>query len=136
MLADYHGSQGINPSISFTMAAGGSHEAECTMQLLDSNGDAVDGCFLVDVWLTKLDSGFITDDAPQANFTIDTDDTDGRLVYPTTATTSKHITVMTNEDGYAVLSLTDSGDVAYKIAAEDPRTGLVWVSDDWVDYGA
>jgi hypothetical protein len=135
MLATSNGYQGLGPGMTFTMAEGGSHEAECTIQLTDNDGNAVTGVFLLNIWLTKANTGVITDDAPQANFTVDTSGADGILLYPLSATTSLHIIMQTNVSGYCVVSLTDSGDVAYKIAAEDPRTGLVWVSDDWVNYG-
>ena len=128
--------QGVRPAVTFVMAEGGSHEAECTIQLVDNDGNAITGYYLLNIFLTKVVGGFITDDSPQANLTVDTDDTDGRLVYPLSATTSTHIMVMTNAAANCVVSLTDSGDVAYKIAVEDPRTGLIWTSSEWVDYGA
>lgn len=113
--------QGLDGDIEFTIAAGGtSNEVNVDIQVVDNNGDNVEEVFLLDVWLSKSESGAISADAPQANFTVETT---GTLVYPLSATTSKHIMVMTGSTGKCRLSLNDSGKVAFYICVKEPRSG-------------
>jgi hypothetical protein len=129
------GKPGLDGDIVFTMSAGASNIGYVEIQVVDNDGKNLEEVFLLDVWLSTVKTGVLSTNAPSGNLDINTDGTEGLLVYPTTATTSDHIKIQTTVNGYAKLIITDTGEEPYYVCAVEPRSGRTVISEDVIVYG-
>jgi hypothetical protein len=98
--------KGLGNDVEVTVSAGASTVINFDGVVVDNDGKTIAAPHVIDCWLTSDATGATLNTVSSGNFTIQT--SAATLLYPTSATTSLHITVLTLADGTFGLQVTDT----------------------------
>ena len=122
-------------SVTFTPAAGGSNECDCTLQVVDSEAVALPGFHNLMVWLSDSPAGEgLT--ATTASGTVTAKASSGAVIG--TLTAKMALLVQTLKDGSFVLEITDSAKTDFYVCAaflDEPKAPIVSAILETADYG-
>ena len=120
-------------TITFGDTAGAADVVEVPISVLDGNGDLVAQPHVLLVWLSDAATGAgLT--ATTASGTVTAKSASGAVLG--TLTAKKALVVQTLATGVFTLEITDTANTTFRVCAQNPYSGEVFVSDELVEYGS